>query len=612
MSVPSRIVLQGIEGAAHEDEIEGLELVSSARGELIVRDVRGVRARRRFGFVMSRVTGRFVGGARFVVVSTADDGGRRGFANPRDPFGMSSGTLVRWDVTTDEVATLAPAPDANPTLCRSGAQTIALRDGQLVSIGAETFVPSGAQAEELAERDGACFVRRGSDWLLVSADASGTIATSAAEAPPAAPRAEAASVVGPYVEQIEWMGLAPSADVVGVGSRLRMYVLSAEGVRALTPPSQDCAWRSNGMLACGRVLVPTDVTTLPGPSLVEPRVRSVVDADAWTIPTLMAYGTWQREATEAIAAGTPVPPFPIQPVCASEAPHACVRAHLVGTSVDGWELFDPSTPDVVRARLPSTFPPGPGYVRVAPGGRYVRDTTRGVAIHATDASDATARGVVVGEGSWTEITNGWAELPSGWVVVDPVDRRVLRALRNVGPAIERTFEAALDRVDIVDDGHVFLRVPRDTGDEGHVIDVATLETTRVIALGVANEDRVLQCRGEALTHADGSGAPGACPIAIGDAETGRVTISSSGAFWLDARRIDQVVIHRTRDGATLTITLLTDGMLAATADGAFEIEGSTDVASLGRVEADAWDTGPLTAAGTEHDGVVRAFFAAGR
>jgi hypothetical protein len=282
----------------------------------------------------------------------------------------------------------------------------------------------------------------------------------------------------------------------------------------------------------------------------------------------------------------------------------CVRAHLIGTSIDGWDIDDPAAPDDVRARLPITVPPGAGHVFVSPGARFVRETTSGVAIHATVPGEA---GVIVGTGSWTEIRTGWAELPTGWVVVDPGDGRVLRALRHDGPAIERRFEVALDGLTIVDETHVFVRVPRESGDEGHVIDAATLESTRVLSLGRAGEDRRLRCRGAGLVSAEGAASDGACPLSSGEA---LVTVAASRAFWLDARRLDQLVVHRTRDGATLAIALVGAGMVAFADDGSYEVAGELDVAALARVERTRWDRGALTSAGASRSGLVRAFFTA--
>lgn len=601
-AVPSRIVLQGVSGERIEDRLEGLELVSSAHGELVVRDASGVRARRRFGFVTSRVAGRFVRDVEHVVVSSADDGGRLGTANPRDPFGMSSGVLVVWDVTSDEVTSLAPTPDAAPALCRAGASVIALDEGHLALVGAESLVLAPESADELVEAGGRCWARRGTEWLAVtpSVDA---ITLDAGAAPTRAPLASETAAVGPFVDRIEWAGLAPSSDALALGSREHAFVLSADGARSILTPHQDCAWRSNGLVACGQVLVPIALETRRGPSLVRAQVRSVADADPWNIPEIASYDAWVRAADAAEGSGS-IPPFPIEPVCSETAPIACVRAHLSGTRVDGWELVDPAAPEVVRARLPITVPPGAGHVFVSPGGRFVRETTSGVAIHAMVPGE---EGVIVGTGSWTEIRTGWAELPTGWVVVDPGDAHVLRALRREGPAIERRFDVALDRLTIVDETHVFVRVPREAGDEGHVIDAATLESTRVLSLGRAGEDRVLRCRGAGLVSAEGAASAGACPLAGADA---MVTVAASGAFWLDARRLDQLVVHRTRDGATLAISLVGAGMVAFSDDGSYEVAGEVDVAALARVERTRWDRGALVSAGASRSGLVRAFFAA--
>jgi hypothetical protein len=594
-AAPSRIVLQGVAGERVEDSLEGVELVSSAYGELALRDARGVRARRRFGFVASRVAGRFVGDTHHVVVSSADDGGRAGFANPRDPFGMASGVLVLWDVTSDEVVALVPTPDASPTLCRAGASVLVLHEGRLAHLRGGGLVASDVAADELVEDEGRCWARRGAEWVSVEV-IGGELATQPARAPTPEPRTELAAA-GPFVDRIEWAALSPGADALALGSRTHAFALSSSGGRALAAPHERCAWRSSGLVGCGRALVPVALETSERVSLVRERVRSVADADPWTIPEIARQEAWSRAAGEAAAGGEPIPPYPIEPVC-SEPPSVCVRAHLLATRVDGWELFDPDAPEIVRARLPMRVPPGEGHVFVSPGGRYVRETTSGIAIHATAPED---RGVVLVSGSWSELRVGWAELPSGWVLIDPEEAHVVRALRHEGPALERRFDVPLDGLRIVDATHVFLRA----GEEGHVLDASTLESERIVPLGREGEDQVLRCRGAGLVSGDGTALDRACPLAGGDAS---VTVSASGAFWLDARRLDQVVVHRLRDGATLAVSILDGGLLAFADDGSFEIVGSVASAALGRVERARWDRGELVAAGAPREGLVRAFF----
>ncbi|MBN8611994.1 MAG: hypothetical protein J0L92_15480 [Deltaproteobacteria bacterium] len=604
-AVSTQIVLQTVGGARLEDALEDTELLSSAHGELVVRDANGVFARRRFGFVTSRAVGRFVGDARHVVVSTMDDGGREGFANPRDPFGMQSNQLVRWDLDTDAITVLGAAPNANPTLCRSGTRVIALDEGRLSLLDVIGRVALEESADELVQRDETCFVRRGSEWLAAVAS-EGAITTSATAAPQARDVSEGPDTS--YAAQIEWISLAPTSDRLVIATRTHAFALSAQGFVQLELPDGRGEWRSDGLVAWGHVMVPIEIETRRAPSFLDERVRSVADADPWDIPEIAAYGAWQTEARAAIEEGRPRPPWPIEPVCSAGEPRSCVRAHLAGTAVDTWEIFDATSPEVVRARLPLTVPPGAGYVHVSPGGRYVRETTSGVAIRATSPDD---RSVIVGSGSWTEITTGWAELRSGWVVIDPDDDHVLRALRHEGPARERRFEVPLERVTVVDDGHVFVRVAREGGDEGHVIDAATLETTRVIALGVEGEDRRLRCRDGGLVDANDRPQQGRCPIeTLAEADARHVWVSASQAFWLDARRLDEVVVHRTRDGATLTLGVLDGGLVAYTADGAFELEGEISVESLARVERSRDGRARVSPAAQEQHEVVAAFFAA--
>jgi hypothetical protein len=601
----AQIVLQQVGGARVEDALEDRELLSSAHGELVVRDANGVLWRRRFGFVTSRAVGRFVGDARHVVVSTMDDGGREGFANPHDPFGMQSNQLVRWDLDTDAITVLGAAPNANPTLCRSGMRVLALDEGRLSVIDVSGRVALVESADELVQRDETCLIRRGSEWLAAFAS-EGEITTSATAAPQARDVSEGTDAS--CAAQIEWISWAPTSDRLVIATRAHAFALSASGFVRLELPDGRGEWRSDGLVAWDHVMVPIEIATRRAPSFLDERVRSVADADPWDIPEVAAYGAWQAEARAAIEEGRPRPPWPIEPVCSAGEPRSCVRAHLVGTAVDAWEVFDAASPEVVRARLPLTVPPGPGYVHVSPGGRYVRETTSGVAIHATSRDD---RGAIVGSGSWTEITTGWAELPSGWVVLDPDDHHVLRALRHEGPARERRFDVTLERVTVVDDEHVFVRVSRDGGDEGHVIDVATLESTRVIPLGVEGEDRRLRCRGGGLVDVNDEAHEGQCPIAtLPETDARHVWVSGSQAFWLDARRLDEIVVHRARDGATLTLSVLDAGLVAWTADGAFELEGEIASASIARVERSRDGRAGVSLAGEEHHAVVSAFFAA--
>ena len=604
-AVRTQIVLQPVGGARIEDAIGDTELLSSAHGELVVRDASGVFARRRFGFVTSRAVGRFVGDARHVIVSTMDDGGREGFANPRDPFGMQSNQLVRWDLDTDAITVLGAAPNANPTLCRSGARVLALDEGRLSLIDVIGRVALEESADELVQRGETCFVRRGSEWLAAVA-AEGAITTSASPVPEVREVTEGPDAS--YAAQIEWISLAPTSDRLVIATRAHALALSAQGFVQLELPDGQGEWRSDGLVVRGHVMVPIEIETRRASSYLEERVRSVADADPWDIPEIAAYGAWQTEARAAVGEGRTLPPWPIAPVCSTSEPRSCVRAHLAGTAVDAWEIFDPTSPEVVRARLPLTVPPGAGYVHVSPGGRYVRETTSGVAIHATSPDD---RSVIVGSGSWTEITTGWAELRTGWVVIDPDDHHVLRALRHEGPARERRFDVPLERVTVVDERHVFVRVAREGGDEGHVIDAATLETTRVIALGVEGEDRRLRCRDGGLVDANDRPQQGRCPIeTLAEADARHVWVSASQAFWLDARRLDEVVVHRTRDGATLTLGVLDGGLVAYTADGAFELEGEISVDSLARVERSRHGRARVSPAAQEQHEVVAAFFAA--
>jgi hypothetical protein len=597
------VLVDGVRGAVLLDELGGLRLVHGAGTVALVDQDGHVRASHRFAFGADGASAVFLDATQAVVGNGDQDGFR----------GPWAGDLDRWRLDTDEVEELARLGYASPLLARVGEAVVVVSPADEILLGVtrtgverrdervdQLVWPPGRPAE--------CYVGNGEETWLVHAASDGALSLREVNGPvPAAPlpsRGEArptASEIG--ARGLPGAALAPEGGRLAVSTSSTMHLLGSDGIGPELASTGYLEWDGPAALHVGPHLHPIAQPTPHRRSLVVEHIPYAGETEDGTPPEIAAYDEWRYEADEALEQGVPVPPPRLEPVCSS-APVRCVRAHLDGLEIDGWELFDPARPTRVLGRIRGrTIPPGEGYVVVAPGGVFVRDA--GETVTLTPLPRGTP---------YTDVER-WAELEAGWALVAPDDPATLHFVPTGGRAVTRVFAAPVEDLTIVDAGHLLIVQADGDARIAHVLTVPDLRTERTLDLGTGSA-RMLRCGGNDLVEeqTDRVAVPGGCPIqGLGYDDALAISMSADRAFWLDARLGDELRVHRVADGATLTVRVTTAGVLASGPGGVFEATGEVAdhvvVREPGPVRTAPITSGAEARARFERPGLVAAFFA---
>ncbi len=599
------VLVDGVRGAVVFDEFDGFRLVGGAGTLALVGPDGHVRASHRFAFGADGATGVFLDAGR-VVTGNGDHDGFRG------PW---SGRLSRWSLDTDTIEQLRALGYAAPSLARL--------DGVVVVVSPTESMLSGVTVTSLDEygdygvdslgwapgRPPECYVGSGEQTWLVRADGGGHLVLTDVNGPvPETPSPTPAAGLS-MSTQIGARGmpaaeLAPTARILAISTSSTMVLLGPDGIGSELPSPGYVQWSSDATLRVGSFLHPLSAPTIHRTSMLVDRVPSPMYSESDPIPELSAFGEWQYQAREAQESGAPVPPLTLQPVCSSGAPVRCVRVHVDDEQdIDGWELFDPARPTRVLARLEGRqWPPGYGYVVVAPGGRFLRDIDEGATI------TPLPRGEPIND------LETWVELETGWVYVEPADMAVVHFLPYRGRAVERTFGGEVRSLTIVDGAHVLVGVEDDAGDVGHVVELPSLSSVQTIDIGSSGSVARLHCHdADLVDEADDVVVEGGCPVPGLDFDDSfAITSTRDRAFWLDARLGDEIVVHRGSDGAVLRVRVTTGGVLVSGPGGMFEATGDVRdhvvVREPGPVRAATITAGGEARARFERPGLTAAFF----
>jgi hypothetical protein len=597
------VLVDGVREARVLDELGDFRLVGGAGTVALVGPDGHVRASHRFAFGADGANAVFLASdpsvrrPTHVVVGNADQDGFRG------PW---AGELDRWSLDEDTIEQLVQLGYAAPLLARVGSAVVVVNpsEGALLGVTARAVERRDEPADRLGwapGRPAECYVGMADeDAWLVRAGTDGSLVVTEANVPvPETAPLEGVPSSWPMSPTLGARGI-PAVALSGEGSHLAlgssssMIVLGPEGLSAEVPSSGDLGWRDAETVRIGEHLRPLSIPTLPRRSMLVDRIPYPQESEDSSSPELTAFYEWRYRAEE--SEGAP-PPYTIEPVCGPAPRARCVRAHVDGTEITAFEVFDAARPRTVLRTLDETrFPPGRGYVLVAPGGRFVRFY-----------DGETVRLVPIPRGEPIEM-GAWVELSGGWVFTDAEDPTQLRYVGFDGRTAQTTLPAEDGlALTIVDATHVLVELPT----EVRVVSVPTLQLERTIALGEPSAPYV--CLGDNLVADDGDQVEGGCPLrGLGEAEWYSLEVSRDRTFWVDARLGDEVRVHRTADGAELVVRLTTSGVLVAGPDGVFE--GSGDVLDHVVVrEPGAVRTAPITAgaearARFERPGLVAAFF----
>lgn len=594
------VLVDGVRGAIVLDELAGWRLVGGAGTLALVGPDGHVRASHRFAFGADGATGVFLDASR-VITGNGDHDGFRG------PW---SGRLSRWSLDTDTVEQLRSLGYAAPYLARlDGVVAVVSPSEQtLHGVTAGTLDDYGDYAvDQLGWAPGRppeCYVGDGERSWLARSDGRGHLVLTDVNGPtPETPLAPAATglAMSPSLgaRGMPSAELAPGGQPLAISTSSTMVLVGVDGISQEVPSQGYLQWQSDAALQVGQYFHPLAAPTLHRVSMLVDHVPYPNDSEGPAIPEISAFSEWQYRAQEAQEQGGAIPALPLEPVC-SRAPVRCVRAHLDGTDLDGWELFDPARPGRVLARIEERdWPPGQGYVVVAPGGRFLRVFGEGASIRPLP------RGEPI-----TDIQS-WVELESGWVYVDPQDATIVRFLPFRGRPIERVFAAEVASVSLVDATHVLVRVQGDPA-TAHVLAVPGLITDR--SFDLVDGGGGLRCHDGHLADRDGElVAEDGCPVQGLDPEVEySITASRDGAFWMDARLGDELIVHRAADGASLRVRVTTAGVLVSGPGGVFEGTGEildhVVVREPGPVREAAITAGAEARARFERPGLAAAFF----
>jgi len=600
------VLIDGVRDAVVLDELDGFRLVGGSGTLALVGPDGHVRASHRFAFGADGATGVFFDAGR-VVTGNGDHDGFRG------PW---SGRLSRWSLDTDTIERLRGLGYVAPLLARL--------DGVVAVVSPSESTLSGATATGIDDygdyavdqlgwapgRPPECYVGDGERAWLARSDGSGHLVLTdvngpVPETPPPA-RVDGLAMSGQLgARGMPAAELAPTAHMLAISTSSTMVLLGPDGIGAELRSPGYLQWLSDATLRVGSFLHPLSAPTIHRTSMLVDRVPSPMYSESDPIPELSAFGEWQYQAREAQESGAPVPPLTLQPVCSSGAPVRCVRAHVDDEQdIDGWELFDPARPTRVLARLEGRqWPPGYGYVVVAPGGRFLRDIDEGATI------------TPLPRGEPIDDLETWVELETGWVYVEPADMAVLHFLPYRGRAVERTFDGEVRSLTIVDGAHVLVGVEDDAGEVGHVVELSSLSSVRTIDIGSSSGSVAsLHCHdADLVDQADDVVVVGGCPVPGLDYDDSLVITSTRDrAFWMDGRLGDELLIHRGSDAAVLHVRVTTGGVLVSGPGGVFEATGEVRdhvvVREPGPVRSAAIATGAEARARFERSGLTAAFF----
>jgi hypothetical protein len=601
------VLVDGVRDAVVLDELGGLRLVGGAGTIALVGRDGHVRASHRFAFGADGASAVFLASdprgevPSHAVVGNADQDGFRG------PW---AGELDRWNLDEDTIESLVHLGYAAPLLARVGRAVVAVNpsEGSVLGVSASGIERRGEGADQLGwapGRPAECYVGMANEdaWLVRAAADGSLIVTEATGPVPESPAPARVPDDWPMSSTIGARGL-PSIALAADGARLAlgssssMVLLGPEGLSPERPAYGDVRWRDGETLQIGEFVRPLSIETVTRRSMLVDRIPYPQESEDASSPELSAFYEWRYRAEEGEG---PPPPYAIEPVCSAGPRARCVRAHLDGTQITGFEVFDAARPRTVLRTLPETrFPPGRGYVLVAPGGRFVR---------LYDGDTVTL--VPVPRGEAIEM-GPWVELASGWVFGDVEDPTQLRYVGFDGRTAQTTLPSDEGfSLTIVDATHVL--VVGET--EMRLVSVPALQVERTLPLGEPTSAFV--CQGEGL--ADGAGErveEGRCPLReLTEAQEYQVQVTRDGAFWLDARLGDEVHVHRAADGAELVVRITTSGVLVAGPNGVFEGAGAVldhvVVREPGAVGTAAITAGAEARARFERPGLVAAFFSGG-
>lgn len=664
-SASAELVIDGVREPQLLDELEGWRLVGGAGTVALVGPDGHVRASHRFGYGGGGTNASFVGD-RHAVVGNADYDGFRG------PW---SGRLVRWDldadaieqlgelgysaptmgrlgdrllvgrgdgsdgvlaVTTTDVEPLSSAPHvvcavgmdacflydveltdvvrvdesgalrtepAPPTLVPVGATGFALRENELVRLADLSTVPLTLAPGERLE---SALPRGGHELVEVRIDGEDgeseltrillvpelTFHPADAALPPIAPPVLLRGALG-----IPEVVFAPSSSRIALGSSTGTLVLGPGGVEHRFTLTGGLSWRGETILEVGGRVVPFDLAvTAAGSTRTDAAPFVGYYDDSETLVEALPLAEWVGDGAEG-------PPPNVPPVCSDEAPRRCVRTTFDGGDgygVAGWEIYDPARPRRVLDRIEASIPAVPRTV--LPTAHRVRMID----------SEGMMRVEPIGTGEpspaaepWT-----WRETRQGWVL-RPIDQPsvLVGVPAGPGPLVERDFgeDAQVDSLTLVDDERVLAVV----SDTVHVLRVPTLETIATYPLGPRAEwhcelDDVVERFGDVRIE-------GACPRPLpeDDYRTIAALISADRSFWAEPLG-EVVVVHRVSDGATLSVRVTTEGLLAVGPGLVFEATG-TIAEHLVLREAGPLRSAPITSgaevrARLERPGLIAAFF----
>jgi hypothetical protein len=375
------VLVDGVREAQVLDELGGFRLVGGAGTIALVGPDGHVRASHRFAFGADGANGVFLAsdprGER-VSHAVVGNGDQDGF---RSPWG---GQLDRWNLDEDTIEELTGLGYAAPQLARVGRAVVVVSPSESGLLG---VTDTGLERrEESADRLGwapgrpaECYVGIGEDTYLVRASPAGALLVSEANGPvpdgvPSAPvPAEWPMSASLGARGLPSIALAPTGGRLALGTSSSMVLLGPQGIENEVLGGGNLQWRGADALRMGEFLRPLAVPTIPRRSVLVDRVPYPQASEDGGPPEGVAFAEWQYRAGEAEASGEPIPPLALAPVCGAAPRPRCVRARVDGTMISSWEIYDAARPTRVIAEvIEQRFPPGVGYVLVAPGGRYVR------------------------------------------------------------------------------------------------------------------------------------------------------------------------------------------------------------------------------------------------
>lgn len=595
------VLIDGARAGRVVDTLDGFQLVHGAGTVALVGPDGHVRASHRFAFGADGASAVLIDTGHALVGNVDHDGFR----------GPWAGGLDRWTIDTDTMERLVGLGYVAPLMARLPGVAVVLdpTDPTATALFGVRAQGEPDTLEAVGDRlvcasEDACFVVGADQTERVRVDAAGHLTLTPHDGPVTAqPSTESPSTLPSIgARGLPVAELAPTGGRLLLGTSSSMVVLGPEGIGSERTTRMEPRWGTDRLIWVNTVPFPLEAPTLPQPSVWTESIPYPLDIESEDVPEMLAFSSWQDDARAAQEEGRPIPRLDVPPVCAAVPPVRCVRAHLDGSAIDGWELFDPARPTRVLGRIAGrTIPPGAGYVAVGAGGRWVRDFIE------TTTLTPLPRGT-----PYTDLVH-WVELAREWVFTTEADgASVVHYVPADGRPVRRTFSVELTGLGIVDADHV-LAVLRDGSAE--VLSLPNLLTTRTLSVGAEPEVLSLHCENDDLVDQTAAVVVArGCPVQGLEEERGYlVRASADRAFWLDARLGDEVLVHRRSDGARLSVRVTTVGVLVSGPGGVFEATGEVADHVVVR-EPGPVRTAPITAgaearARFERPGLVAAFFA---